>query len=551
MQLLSQERNEAHVLEGALISHISMKGTALRRLARWAVGLRLEQVPERVRAQAVNQVLSTLAAVYSGWDSDLGRPLERAFPPSSPGPARILPTGAAAPAAHAALLMASWSMVLDFDDVMLGGHTGHSSVLVPLALAGGRSGAELMLAQIVANEVAARINAVCTVGSTRGQMATHLHLLAAAAARAKLEGLDEEEFAAALGFALSYPAQALFPAFLGSDAKALCAGWPIRMGLEAVDAVRAGLRASEDLLDAPRGFFASGAQVPVRDFLGGLGERWHTETNSFKIYPVCGYLCSAIDATLDLVQRHDIVPAEVAAVDVWASIFTVGMDAHSAPYLDGPRSRISTLTFSTPFMVALAIVARELGPAQLKRQWVEKPEVWELAARVRSRHDVDLTLAALTGDIPVGAALRRIRKGQAAAFGWELAAKAFGRSGRCRRPWQTLRLVTGLAAAAGERGELDLRRATKSLGARVEIRLADGRVLSREVSIPRGFAGARGDDDGRRLMREKLVSAAGPVIGPERAAEAARVAEDLERLKPAAVARWLDLACRDGVAPSG
>src|ERR1700682_4946029 len=70
-----------------------------------------------------------------------------------PGPARILPPGFAAPVTHAALLMASWSMVLDFDDVMLGGHTGHSSVLVPLAVgsAGGVSGAELILAQIVAN----------------------------------------------------------------------------------------------------------------------------------------------------------------------------------------------------------------------------------------------------------------------------------------------------------------------------------------------------------------------------------------------------------------
>ena len=82
------------------------------------------------------------------------------------------------------------------------------------------------MAQIVANEIAARINMVCAVGSTRGQMATHLHLIAAAAARARLEGLDETQFAAALAFALSYPGQALYPAFLGSDAKVLCAALP-------------------------------------------------------------------------------------------------------------------------------------------------------------------------------------------------------------------------------------------------------------------------------------------------------------------------------------
>src|SRR5215203_2509167 len=143
-----------------------MNDTALRKLARWASGLRLEDCPARVREQAVNQILSTLAALYSGWDSDLGRPVEGAFT-SSPahGRARVVPTGVPAAAPHAAALMASWSMVLDYDDVMLGGHTGHSSVLVPFALGsvGGHSGAELMTAQIVANETAARINMVCAV----------------------------------------------------------------------------------------------------------------------------------------------------------------------------------------------------------------------------------------------------------------------------------------------------------------------------------------------------------------------------------------------------
>lgn len=527
-----------------------MSETALRRLARWAVDLRLEEVPSPVRREAVNQVLSTVAAVYSGWQSDVGPPLERSFGPAgatAPGTGRILPTGATARPAQAALLMAAWSMVLDFDDVMLGGHTGHSAVLVPLALAGdGRySGADLVLAQIVANELAARVNMVCAVGSTRGQMATHVHLLAAAAARAKLEGLDEATFAAALSFALSYPAQALFPAFLGSDAKALCAAWPIRMGMESVDAVRAGLAAAHDPLDDPRGFFATAARVPVRDFLGGLGEQWHTATNSYKIYPVCGYLCAALDATLELVERESPSSDEIRTVDVWASIFTVGMDAHSAPYLDGSRSRISTLTFSTPFVIASAILAGEFGPAQLERRWIEDPRVWKLAGRVRSRHDIGLTLRALTADIPIGAALRRTRRVQAAGFGWNLASKAFGRAGRWRRPGETLRLLTRLAGAAGERGPIELDRATKPLGARVEIRLTSGRRLCRTVSIPRGFAGAgESSTEVRRLMREKLESAATGAIGRTSAQELADRLERLEELSPAEVDQSLRGGCR-------
>lgn len=525
-----------------------MEETALRRLARWASGLTLEQIPERVRQQAINQVLSTLAAVYSGWASDLGGALERAFGPALPGPARILPTGIASQPAHAALLMSSWSMVLDFDDVMLGGHTGHSSVLVPLAIAsaGGRSGAELILAQIAANEVAARISMVCATGSTRGQMATYLHLLAAATARAKLERLDEDSFGQALGFAISYPSQALYPAFLGSDAKALCAGLPIRVGMEAVDAVRAGLTSASDPLDDPHGFFHAMTRLPVRDFLGGLGERWHTETNSYKVYPACGYICAALDATLELVRHHDVSPSEVASVEVWTSLFAVAMDTHSAPYLDGPRSRISTLTFSTPFTVASAILAREFGPDQLKRPWIENPRVWELAGRVKSHLDINLTVEALTADIPVGAALRRLRRVQSAAFGWKAAGIAFGRLGRCLQP-ATVKLIYAMAVAAGDNRPMDFKQSTKALGARVDIQFLDGRKLSHTVAIPRGFAGAAevgsSEPRGHSLVREKFLAAAGTVIGFERATEVARLIDGIASLSPTHVARLIDRAC--------
>src|SRR5215510_3978712 len=204
-------------------------GDGLQRLTRWATTVQLKDVPLDIREQAKNQVFSILAAVHSGYSSDLGPLIEKAFSRQEAGRCHPIPLTCRMSASQAAFLMATWSMVLDFDDVMLGGHTGHSSVLVSLAYAEsiGKPGAEFLLAQIVANEIAARINMTVALGQTRGQMATHLHLVGAAASRAKLEGLDQQRFAQAIAFALSYPSTALYPAFLGSDAKAFCASWPI------------------------------------------------------------------------------------------------------------------------------------------------------------------------------------------------------------------------------------------------------------------------------------------------------------------------------------
>jgi 2-methylcitrate dehydratase PrpD len=212
------------------------------------------------------------------------------------------------------------------------------------------------------------------------------------------------------------------------------------------------------------------------------------------------------------------------------------------------------LTFSTPFTVASAILARQFGTEQLKREWIKEPQVWNLASRVRSRHDLALTRKALTADIPIGAAMRRIRRWQAAVFGWSLAATAFGSRGRWRHLGETLRLIAALTGSAGETAPLDFRTSTKPMGARVDIRLSDGRFLSHSVSIPRGFAGANprdAEERPRALMKQKFVRATSAVIGPERAAEGCRLIENLEELSPEGVARLLDLICENPAGQKG
>lgn len=523
-----------------------MAANSLQEMARWASGLSLDQVPVSVREHAKNQVLSMLAAVHSGYSSETGQKLLRAFPSPGEGAGRALPAGNRMPPSHAAFLMAAWSMVLDFDDVMLGGHTGHSSVLVPLGFAEAlaASGADLLLAQIVANEIAARINMAVALGAIRGQMASHLHLVGAAAARAKLEGLDAHAMADALGFALSYPARALYPAFLGSDAKALCAAWPLRMGLESVDAVRAGLRGNSRVLDDPRGFINTFAQVPMPEFLGGLGERWHTETNSFKLYPGCGYIDGIIDAVLFLVRRYALTAEQVESVDVYASLFAVGMAAHSAPYLRGAESLVSTLTFSIAYNVACAIIYHDLGPEHLTRAKIQDEQAWQLARRVKVHHDAYLSIGALKADIPVGAALRRAGRLQAFRFALGLGHKALGGGLGPRSLATKLLVACALAGAAGKRGPLDFTRSEKRIGARVEIRTSDGRRLSKQVDIPAGFAGSGDWRSMRGLLREKLIKCASPNVAREAADEAADLVERLDDLKADGVRRLIDLNCR-------
>src|SRR5215472_11248370 len=514
----------------------TLSDDGLQRLTRWATTVQLKDVPVDVREQAKNQVLSILAAVHSGYSSALGPRIEKAFSRQETGASHPMPLTSRISASQAAFLMAAWSMVLDFDDVMLGGHTGHSSVLVSMAYSEslGKPGEEFLLAQIVANEIAARINMTVALGQTRGQMATHLHLVGAAASRAKLERLDQRCFSQAIAFALSYPSTALYPSFLGSDAKALCASWAVRAGLDSVDAVCSGLRANSEILDGPRGFIRSLTQFPRMEFLGEIGRNWYTGTNSFKVYPGCGYISGVIDATIALVETHNIRPEDVKHVDIFASLFTFGMEAHSRPYLRGSQSPIATLTFSTAYSVACAIIHRALKPQHFSSDSVANRSVWEMTPRIKVHHDTRITIASVKEDIPLGIALSRAGRVQAFLFAWTLCRKALGKQWDISSVAAKVRIAGSVAANAGQKNALTFENSKKKLGARVEIHTTDGRTLVHAESIPKGFAGRQDWKATRILMRDKFVECASVNVGRDCALEAAGLIERLEDLGPAA-----------------
>ena len=296
------------------------------------------------------------------------------------------------------------------------------------------------------------------------------------------------------------------------------------MGLEAVDAVKAGLRGNPGVLDE---FLKRFADVPVADFLDGLGERWHTETNSFKVHPGCAYIDAVIDATLALVRRYDIAADDVASVDVHASVFTLGMDARSAPFVDGQRSLVSTLSFSTPYNVAWAIIDRDLRPEHLTRPRIADERAWALAAKVRLHHDEALTIEALTSDAPMGAALKVAGRGAV-----RYVAKMIPRGGpraAARTAASGARIAKAVLDAA-KGGMPDLSQARKAVGARVEIRTTDGRRFSDEVHIAVGAAGSGDWKASRALMRDKFCACAARNVGDAKARAAADAIDEIERL---------------------
>src|SRR5258708_33044869 len=155
----------------------------LRRACEGAVPLRLDDSPADVRDLARAQLLSMDAAVQAAMRHPTGVRLWR----TAPG---LIGDGWAGEAARRALL----TMALDFDETAFAGHLGHGSSIPPLlaATALGADGAAAMVAQVAAAEVAARVTAAVTLGSRRGQTATHTHAAAVVVGCGPLLGLSAE-----------------------------------------------------------------------------------------------------------------------------------------------------------------------------------------------------------------------------------------------------------------------------------------------------------------------------------------------------------------------
>jgi 2-methylcitrate dehydratase PrpD len=488
-------------------------GSFLDRAAAWATALTLEDVPRPVRQAAAAQLASTVGAAVWTLDHPLGAPIVETVRSRDDGTGSALVCGEESSPAAAARGNAALSMALDFDDTVLGGHTGHSSVFVPLAYAAesGADGRRVLRAQIAANEVAARLASAAAIGPFRGQQTAYIHAVAAAVARAVIEGDDAGTLGHALGTALLQPPWPLEPPFLGADAKVWSASEPIETGLAAVDSARAGLTGAPGIVEAKGGFLEAFADQPLSEFIDGLGERWHTRALTVKSVPGCAYVTAPIEAALAARGRLNRGRTSIERIDVYGSLFTTEVDARAETYVDGPRSPVAALSFSVPFNVAVALADGEHTPRQVGER-TRDPEVWELADRVLVHHDSAFTAAALDSEVPVGAMLRRVGLPVVA-----YAAKSVG-------PMAALSHLPTLAGFVRKRPlPTDLASADKRMGARVEVTTTRGRTVAATVEHPSGFAG-KPLSEVRAVARRKCWT--GLAAAGLRESEAKRRADD-------------------------
>jgi 2-methylcitrate dehydratase PrpD len=497
----------------------------LARLGAWVAGLSPAAIPEEALRAARYQVLNMVAAAHAAASSPDLQAVGRALAAFGGGGGKcaVIASGTRLGPADAAFANTAHSIAHDFDDIVWMGHTCHSSVFAPLAVAEqeGASARDLLAAVVIANEIGGRLGASCFFGPLNGQLWSFIHLVGAAAATSKLLGLDAEKTTHALGIALAHPNFPLQPGFMKPSSKLLTAALPTRAGIAAAYLAREGMTGEPRTLEDRRGFWRRFSFLPLPFMLDGLGELWVMRTLSMKTFPGCFYFQTACSAVEDIQQRTGrIALDQVAHVRIGTTKLGAEVTRFGSSYL-GEDETITPVSVGFDLRLTVAVLLSEgrLTSRELDPSWLaaRTPELRRWQRLIQVRHDPALTGALLRSARQIGAgkqALSMLRLRDlpriAMRYSEEYGSKLFS----VEEVKNLLENVRGPAHTATAHGPLDPAGIPLYFPNRVEVVFKDGRKEIEQVDLP---AGAFCAPDVERELWTKFQREVGESLGEDRA----------------------------------
>jgi aconitate decarboxylase len=368
---------------------------ATGRLSHWLEHLRLDAVPESVKARATHLILDGIACALVGarlpWSDTAVETITRF---EGAGDRTIIGWGRTASAPVACLLNGTFIQGFELDDFHPLGPLHSASVVIPSLLAcaeelGRVSGARFLLGALAGFEVGPRVGMalhgaeMLSRGWHSGSVfGTH----ASAAAAGVLLDLDAARFEDALGLAGTQSA-GLMAAQFEAMCKRMHHGFAARNGLYSALLAAGGYTGIKRVFEREYGGFLSvfgeGHSPDAGKIVGGLGEQWETERIAVKPYAAMGALHAPLDAIFHIMAQRPLNSQEIDRIDIDMS--------HAAYHHGWWRLERPLTPIAAQMNVAYAVAAAILDGAAMVRQFapqrINRDDVWELIPRITAHHD--------------------------------------------------------------------------------------------------------------------------------------------------------------------
>ena len=294
------------------------------------------------------------------------------------------------PAHHAAWANSGMSHARDYDDThdtaVL--HAGVSAVPAAIAAAqlrGGVSGAELIAAVTAGIEVTCRLGMAVKLDLIESGFiyTSLLGYFGATAAAGRALDLDEKQMLNAFGIIYSSVAGNHQVTRDASLMKRLQPGLAAQAAVVAVQLAKRGIRGAQHVFEGADGFFRVYFRnhVDPEEVRRDLGTRFELLNLSYKPYPCCRDVHTAVDAVLELRGKSPRPASDIESIRVGVSAPGYQMVCVPEEVRRAPRTIVEA-QFSVPYTVAAAWIDGGLGMRHFTDEGLRRGDVLDLAGRV-------------------------------------------------------------------------------------------------------------------------------------------------------------------------
>jgi 2-methylcitrate dehydratase PrpD len=250
----------------------------------------------------------------------------------------------------------------------------------------GSSGRDMLAALILGYDVAARLAGGFTprpLAHQNGQVS----LLAAAAAGARLHGLDAAGISRAMRIAATLLLTPSYTnAVAGATALNVAGGMSGFAAALAPELARAGFEAQEDAVEQSLGELV-GAAFSAERMLDDLGTVWQITRNYFRLYACCNPIHPALDCLQDALSALHPKPDEVERIDIATYRFASVMRNPDPPNYFASK-------YSLPHAAATMVVRGGAGYAALDDTALQDPIIAALRQCVQVTEDPEMSALA-------------------------------------------------------------------------------------------------------------------------------------------------------------
>jgi 2-methylcitrate dehydratase len=364
-------------------------------MARWAATLEFSHLsPDAVR-EAKRFLLDSLGCALGGYlQHDVKIALSVLDETAGRGPATVIGTGRGLDAVSASLANALMVRVMDYNDIYWKQDPSHPSDIIPAAIAccerAGSDGRELIVGIALGHEFEQRLCEAAFPGiRERGWHHATLTAFVSPIVAARALHLSWEQIQHAIGISASHHATlGAVTAGKLTMMKNTVDPMATQSGVLAALLAERGYTGPEHVIDGKEGLVRClGPEWKLNVLTDALGASWRITGCGMKAFPTEALTHTPISAVLDLVHEHDLAPEQITKVRIRSLARAADILADPSKY--DPRSK-ETADHSLPYVIAAAIVDRQVTPQQFTEAKINDPAIRAQLRKVEVVADAEI-----------------------------------------------------------------------------------------------------------------------------------------------------------------